>query len=106
MIGLTLLTFAPSIGNLFSSDMAGLVIAIIGSQLMDWGLDSTETPAKAYTLDSIYDIDMQASAINIQTLLTGIGGGCGYLLAGLLGMEHRKGHWGLNFYFFLNRNIF
>ena len=46
MIGLTLLTFAPSIGQLFSSNLAGLVIAIIGSQLMDWGLDSTETPAK------------------------------------------------------------
>lgn len=90
MIGLTLLTFAPSIGQLFSSNLAGLVIAIIGSQLMDWGLDSTETPAKAYTLDCIYDIKMQASAINIQTVLTGIGGGCGYLLAGLLGMEHRK----------------
>lgn len=84
-----MLTFAPAFSELFSSNMAGLVIAIIGSQIMDFGLDSTETPAKAYTLDCISDIDMQASAINIQSVLTGIGGGCGYLLAGMLGMEHR-----------------
>lgn len=90
LVGLSLLTFAPSFSRLFDSNLAGLVVAIVGSQLMDWGLDSTETPAKAYTLDCIHDLDMQASAINIQSVLTGIGGGCGYLLAGLLGMEHRK----------------
>ena len=37
-----MLTFAPSLADIFQSNLSGLVIAIVGSQLMDWGLDSTE----------------------------------------------------------------
>ena len=49
---------------------------------------------RSFDRDSFYllilsKIKNLASAINIQTLLTGVGGGCGYLLAGLLGMEGR-----------------
>ena len=60
MIGMTLLSFAVEIGDLFDGmeqrNLIGLIVAITGSQLMDWGLDSTETPAKAYTLDCIQNL--------------------------------------------------
>ena len=50
-MGMSLLTFAPNLTELFGlTDSVALVIAILGSQLMDWGLDSTETPLRAYTL--------------------------------------------------------
>ena len=42
IFGLTMLTFAPSFADIFQSNLSGLIIAIVGSQLMDWGLDSTE----------------------------------------------------------------
>lgn len=63
MIGMTLLSFAVEIGELFDEmehkNLIGLIVAITGSQLMDWGLDSTETPAKAYTLDCIQNLEDQ-----------------------------------------------
>jgi hypothetical protein len=76
MIGMTLLSFAVEIGELFEEleykNLIGLIVAITGSQLMDWGLDSTETPAKAYTLDCIQDLEDQVSSKydkNIKILL-------------------------------------
>lgn len=91
MIGMTLLSFAVEIGELFDEmgykNLIGLIVAISGSQLMDWGLDSTETPAKAYTLDCIQNLEDQDSALNIQTLFIGVGGGIGYLCAGVFGMD-------------------
>ena len=65
MIGMTLLSFAVEIGELFDGmeyrNLIGLIVAITGSQLMDWGLDSTETPAKAYTLDCIQNLEDQVT---------------------------------------------
>ena len=48
MVGMSLLTFAPYMINLIGIESA-LIVAIIGSQMMDWGLDATETPFRAYT---------------------------------------------------------
>jgi Na+/melibiose symporter-like transporter len=90
IVGMSLLTFAPTLNSLFGlNEGVALIIAIFGSQLMDWGLDSTETPLRAYTLDSISDKDDQISAFNIQTLLTGLGGAFGFVMAGTFGMEKR-----------------
>lgn len=90
IMGMSLLTFAPNLTELFGlKNSVALVIAILGSQLMDWGLDSTETPLRAYTLDSISNKDDQISAFNIQTLLTGLGGAFGFIMAGTFGMEKR-----------------
>ena len=87
MLGMTLLTFAPYMVDTLGS--SALVVAIIGSQMMDWGLDATETPFRAFTLDCIPKPD-QTSAFNIQTLLTGLGGGFGFVMAGTFGIEKRE----------------
>ena len=88
IIGMTLLTFAPYMINLIGIESA-LIVAIIGSQMMDWGLDATETPFRAYTLDCVPKDD-QTSAFNIQTFLTGLGGGFGFAMAGAFGIEKRE----------------
>lgn len=91
LLGMTFLTFAPSLARVFDlEDRVALGFAIVGSQLMDWGLDSTETPLRAYTLDCIQSSDDQTSAFNIQTLLTGLGGGFGYVMAGYFGIDKRE----------------
>jgi len=89
MLGMTLLTFAPYMTSALGSTHSALVIAIVGSQMMDWGLDATETPFRAYTLDCVPQSD-QTSAFNIQTFLTGLGGGFGFAMAGAFGIGKRE----------------
>ena len=86
---MTLLTFAPYMTSALGSTHSALVIAIVGSQMMDWGLDATETPFRAYTLDCVPQSD-QTSAFNIQTFLTGLGGGFGFAMAGAFGIGKRE----------------
>ena len=43
--GLSLLTFSPEIAESVGSKTIGLAIAITGSQLMDFALDTSETPS-------------------------------------------------------------
>ena len=107
MIGMSLLTFAPHLASAFQlEDRVALGFAIVGSQLMDWGLDSTETPLRAYTLDCIQSSDDQTSAFNIQTLLTGLGGGFGYVMAGYFGIDKREELYYIALVFFLLSLIF
>ena len=75
--------------TLLGSTKSALIVAIVGSQMMDWGLDATETPFRAYTLDCVPQSD-QTSAFNIQTFLTGLGGGFGFAMAGAFGIEKRE----------------
>jgi len=107
MVGMSLLTFAPHLASAFQlEDRVALGFAIVGSQLMDWGLDSTETPLRAYTLDCIQSSDDQTSAFNIQTLLTGLGGGFGYVMAGYFGIDKREELYYIALVFFLLSLIF
>ena len=107
MVGMSLLTFAPHLASAFQlEDRVALGFAIVGSQLMDWGLDSTETPLRAYTLDCIQSSDDQTSAFNIQTLLTGLGGGFGYVMAGYFGIDQREELYYIALVFFLLSLIF
>ena len=48
----------------------GIVVAVIGAQLMDFCLDQTETPLRAYTLDVCSPKDQQR-AFTLQTIFIG-----------------------------------
>ena len=87
IIGMTMLTFSPEIGKW--DNAVGLGFAIVGCQLMDFALDTSETPSRAYTLDVIPDTNKRETAFNIQQFFVGVGGGLGYLVAGLFGFNGR-----------------
>ena len=72
----------------FAAEKYALLLAIVGTQLMDWGLDSLAAPAYAYTLDCITNPQAQSRAIYIRTILCGIGGCTGYAISGILGISH------------------
>ena len=44
---------------------------------MDFALDTSETPSRAFTLDVIEDVGTRQSAFNIQQFYVGIGGVAG-----------------------------
>ena len=48
----------------------GIVVGIVGAQLMDFCLDQTETPLRAYTLDVCSPKDQQR-AFALQTVFIG-----------------------------------
>ena len=48
----------------------GIVVGIVGAQLMDFCLDQTETPLRAYTLDVCSSKDQQR-AFALQTVFIG-----------------------------------
>ena len=70
-VGLTLQTFALDIYTLQPNTSIALAVALIGSQLMDWAMDTLSTPCKAYTLDTVIDADRQVNLfINDQLVDT------------------------------------
>ena len=44
---------------------------------MDFALDTSETPSRAFTLDVIADVQSRRSALNIQQFYVGVGGVAG-----------------------------
>ena len=46
-------------------------------KVMDFALDTSETPSRAFTLDVIEDVGTRQSAFNIQQFYVGIGGVAG-----------------------------
>ena len=62
--------FAFGGDNLDSRRLWGVVVGIVGAQLMDFCLDQTETPLRAYTLDVCSSKD-QHRAFALQTVFIG-----------------------------------
>nr|XP_026694725.1 solute carrier family 45 member 4 isoform X1 [Ciona intestinalis] len=88
LIGLTLLIFskdiASSLGgeNVESRRVWGVVVGVVGAQIMDFCLDQAETPLRAYTLD-VCTLPDQQRAVAMQTFFIGLGGALGFIIDGI-----------------------
>ncbi|CAK8692399.1 unnamed protein product [Clavelina lepadiformis] len=88
IIGLTLLIFSKDIAAALSAPdkenqrLWGTIIGVLGAQTMDFCLDQTETPLRAYTLD-VCSAQDQPKAFVLQTVFIGVGGALGFIIDGI-----------------------
>ncbi|XP_002733733.1 membrane-associated transporter protein-like [Saccoglossus kowalevskii] len=86
LIGLTLVLNGAVIGKLVEhSDTYttwSIVFTIIGVVILDFSADSVDCPHRAYIVDSCNADDIERG-MNIRALLTGLGGGLGYIMGGI-----------------------
>ncbi|XP_039264957.2 solute carrier family 45 member 4-like [Styela clava] len=87
IIALTLLIFSRDLAMAITDHppdqrTLGIVIGVLGTQVMDFCLDQLETPLRAFTLDVCSPADQQR-AFTIQTLFMGLGGALGFIVDGI-----------------------
>ncbi|XP_077998207.1 membrane-associated transporter protein-like [Glandiceps talaboti] len=86
LIGLTLVLNGAYFGKLVEhSDtytVWSIVFTIIGVVVMDFCADSVDCPHRAYIVDVCSANDIERG-MNIRALLTGLGGGIGYVIGGI-----------------------
>ena len=87
IIGLILLGYGHSIGNLFDHNKSGInpyviLITIIGIVLLDFDCDACQSPARAFLIE-ISNADDHSVGLSTFTIMAGAGGSLGYVLGGM-----------------------
>ncbi|XP_077998050.1 membrane-associated transporter protein-like isoform X3 [Glandiceps talaboti] len=84
ILGLSLLLNGGDIGKAINQqdNVGGIVLTLVGVVMLDFCADSSDSPARAYMIDVCNSNDLE-KGLNIHALLGGIGGGIGYIVAGI-----------------------
>ncbi|XP_078615769.1 proton-associated sugar transporter A-like [Branchiostoma floridae x Branchiostoma japonicum] len=87
LVGLALMMNGEDIANAtFSNSRAAtygaIVLTIVGNVMLDFCADSSDSPSRAYLLDSCCQDD-QDRGLSLHALMGGLGGGVGYVIGGV-----------------------
>ncbi|XP_070561378.1 membrane-associated transporter protein-like [Ptychodera flava] len=86
LIGLSLVLNGADLGKLVQNSSSytvwSIVFTIVGVVVMDFTADSVDCPHRAYIVDVCNSNDIERG-MNIRALLTGLGGGIGYVIGGI-----------------------
>ncbi|KAI8517155.1 hypothetical protein Bbelb_057360 [Branchiostoma belcheri] len=87
LVGLALMMNGEDISNATFKDRqtatyGAIVLTILGNVMLDFCADSSDSPSRAYLLDSCCQDD-QDRGLSLHALMGGLGGGVGYVVGGV-----------------------
>ncbi|XP_048882644.1 solute carrier family 45 member 4-like [Brienomyrus brachyistius] len=71
-----------SVGDVPNHQLTGLILTVLGVVILDFCLDGSDGPIRAYLLD-VADTEEQDIALNTHAFSGGLGGALGYIIGGV-----------------------
>ncbi|XP_023669227.1 solute carrier family 45 member 4-like [Paramormyrops kingsleyae] len=71
-----------SVGDVPNQQLTGLILTVVGVVILDFCLDGSDGPIRAYLLD-VADTEEQDIALNTHAFSGGLGGALGYIIGGI-----------------------